>query len=323
MEVVRYTKEYFKQWNDFLGIAKNSTFLFDRNFCEYHADRFQDHSLLLLQNNKLVALFVANQIGEEIYSHSGLTYGGLIISNEIKLSNVLECFYSLLNYYNNLGIKKIIYKQMPAFYHSAPTFEDDYALFLANAILIRRDTSFVVDLRKPIYFQQRRIRNIKKAQKEQVTMIETSEFGAFWNEILIPNLENRFGVKPVHSLQEITSLQEKFPQNIRQFNAILDNKIIAGATIFENNKVAHAQYIASNDLGKNNGALDLLFAVLIQDIYKNFDYFSFGISNEQQGKILNQGLADWKEGFGANVWIHNFYEIKPMYYTNISTYKSN
>jgi len=323
MEVVRYTKEYFTQWNDFLAVAKNSTFLFHRNFCEYHADRFQDHSLLLFQNNKLVAIFVANQIGEEIYSHSGLTYGGLIISTHIKLSLVLACFHNLLKYYNELGIKKIIYKQIPAFYHSSPTFEDEYALFLANAMLIRRDTSFVVDLRKPIDFQQRRNRSIKKAQQEQVKIVETSQFSAFWNEILIPNLQDRFGVKPVHSLQEITSLQEKFPQNIRQFNAILDNKIIAGATIFENNKVAHAQYIASNDLGKNNGALDLLFDVLIKDIYKNFDYFSFGISNEQQGKILNQGLADWKEGFGADVWIHNFYEIAPIYYTNISTYQSN
>lgn len=42
-----YTPERKKEWNIFIENAKNSTFLFDRNYMDYHADRFQDSSLMI------------------------------------------------------------------------------------------------------------------------------------------------------------------------------------------------------------------------------------------------------------------------------------
>lgn len=63
-KVELYTPERKKEWNIFIENAKNSTFLFDRNYMDYHADRFQDFSLMIYRKNKLYALLPANKKNE-------------------------------------------------------------------------------------------------------------------------------------------------------------------------------------------------------------------------------------------------------------------
>ena len=46
MDIRRYTPEKADEWNRFVAQSKNGTFLFDRRYMDYHADRFQDHSLM-------------------------------------------------------------------------------------------------------------------------------------------------------------------------------------------------------------------------------------------------------------------------------------
>jgi hypothetical protein len=321
MEVIRYRSSYFQEWNDFLQKAKNATFLFHRNFCEYHADRFTDHSVVLIDKGEIIAVFIANQELSTIYSHAGLSYGGLIVLPNLSLHKLLSCFYYLLAYYTQQGIEKILYKQMPYFYHQQPCFEEEYALFLLNATIVRRDTNFVINLQQGFHPTKRRRRSILKAEQKNIQILEQKDFTEYWQKVLSPTLQSKFGVLPVHSLEEISNLHQKFPKHIRQFSAFLDGEIVAGTTIFENLQVAHAQYIAANAIGKSVGAIDKVFAQLITTIYKDFRYFSFGITNEQQGRYLNKGLTEWKESFGAKVWIHNFYSINAQNYSLLKDFK--
>ena len=53
--VKRYEPKYFEEWNAFISTAKNATFLFNRDFMEYHSDRFEDFSLLIFDQDKLVS----------------------------------------------------------------------------------------------------------------------------------------------------------------------------------------------------------------------------------------------------------------------------
>ena len=80
IEIHRYTAAYHRDWNDFVSESSNGTFLFLREYMEYHADRFTDYSLLVYDGNKLLALLPANRSGDVLYSHAGLTYGGLIVT---------------------------------------------------------------------------------------------------------------------------------------------------------------------------------------------------------------------------------------------------
>ena len=91
-------------------------------------------------------------------------------------------------------------------------------------------------------------------------------------------------------------------------------KIIAGTTVFESDFVAHSQYISADDSKNTTGSLDFLHNRLITYTFRNKKYFDFGISNENQGQNINQGLLFWKEGFGARTIVQNFYEIETKNY---------
>jgi hypothetical protein len=314
-----YQKNDYENWNAFIGQAKNATFLFHRDFMDYHSDRFQDYSLIVLDDEKWVAVLPANVVGNQVFSHQGLTYGGLIYSEKIKLASVIAIFKSVLMFLNANKIEKLQLKLLPSIYHQKPAEELNYALFLAEAQLIRRDSMAVIDLSKKLLIASGRNEGIKKGIKNKLEIKEVDDFTEFWAEILIPNLAQKHQAKPVHSLEEITKLKALFPDNIRQFNVYENGLIVAGTTVFETSTVAHCQYISGKEDKNDLGGLDLLFYQLISNTFKNKHFFDFGTSNENQGRKLNNGLSYWKESFGASTMVHDFYEVKTLNYSLLDT----
>ncbi len=114
---------------------------------------------------------------------------------------------------------------------------------------------------------------------------------------------------PVHTGAELKMLAERFPENIKLYTGEVDDKILAGAVVFENGDTVHTQYLANSDEGRNIGALDCVIDYLLRDVYADKKYFDFGISNENAGRYLNCGLIAQKEGFGARAVVHDFYEL--------------
>lgn len=313
--VKQYQENDYENWNAFIGQAKNATFLFHRDFMEYHKNRFQDYSLIVLDGEKWVAVLPANVISNEVFSHQGLTYGGLVYDERIKLASVLGIFKSVLSFLNDKNREKLQLKLIPSIYHQKPAEELNYALFLAEAQLTRRDSLAVIDLSKPYSLSKLRKRGVKNGMNNGLTIKEVGGFEEFWDEILIPNLAQKHQTKPVHSLEEITKLHKLFPKNIRQFNVYQKNVIVAGTTIFETENVAHCQYISGIEDKNELGGIDILFDHLIKEVFKNKHFFDFGISNENKGRKLNEGLSYWKESFGANIIVQDFYEVKTSNYS--------
>lgn len=318
-QVRLYQPQDFSLWNTFISVAKNATFLFHRNFMEYHSDRFEDYSLIVLDGEKVVAVLPANRVGDSVYSHQGLTYGGLILNQKAKLSNVISIFKSVLQFLNENSIDKLIVKTMPDFYLDYFSEELEYCLFIVQAKLIRRDALSVIDLTKPYFISKTRRESIRRGEKNDLIIKEELNFNLFWNEILIPNLNTKHQVKPVHTVEEIIELQQKFPSNIRHFNVYYNEKIVAGTTVFCTNKVAHPQYISGNSDKNELGSLDYLYHHLITEVYKDKNFFDFGISNEAQGTKINEGLLFWKESFDAKTVVQNFYEIETNNYSILET----
>jgi len=313
--VKKYEQKDFAIWNDFIGQAKNATFLFHRNFMEYHKERFDDFSLLIFENQKLVSVFPANKLGNSVHSHQGLTYGNLVYNDTTRLSSIIEIFQSVLIFLNENKISKLNIKILPSIYNLKPAEEILYSLFLAEAKLIRRDSLSVIDLSQDNILSKIRKRNFKKGASKKLIIKEENDFDSFWDKILIPNLHKKHNAKPVHSIEEISRLKSLFPQNIHQFNVYFEDTIIAGTTVFETETVAHCQYISKNEDENNLGSLDFLFQYLIQERFAQKRFFDFGISNENQGKNLNEGLSYWKESFGAGTIVHDFYEVETSNYT--------
>jgi acetyltransferase-like isoleucine patch superfamily enzyme/CheY-like chemotaxis protein len=307
--VERYTASRKLEWDTFVSAAKNATFLFSRDYMDYHSDRFADHSLMIFNDQALVAVLPANlDANGTLISHEGLTFGGLVVSRAARLGDVLACFHMVLHYLSQRQISKLLYKRVPGFYNTLPDDDVAYALFLLDARLYRRDCSAAVSQADRLPFRKGHRSLIKKATRLGVRIVQETSFQPFWERVLVPQLAARYRIKPVHTLEEITLLASRFPEQIKQFSAYCDDEIVAGTTIYETPTVAHAQYGAVTEKGRQIGAEAYLFSSLIEQ-YKDKRFFDFGISNEKEGRALNYGLQDWKEGFGARSYAHDFYEI--------------
>ena len=213
-EIKVYQPSQKSSWDTFVKSAKNATFLFQRDFMDYHSDRFKDFSLLVYQDKKLVAVLPANISGSEMYSHQGLSYGGLVLGNKITFEETLPIFKSLLTFLKSKNIAILNLKLLPKIYNQLPSDEIDYLLFLVKASIIRRDITSCVFNDKPLKItSSNRLRGIKKGIKNQLQICEEPDFKSFWMEVLEPNLKQIHNQKPVHALEEIELLQTRFPKN--------------------------------------------------------------------------------------------------------------
>ncbi len=311
-QVKKYTPDKKQEWDDFIKKSKNGSFLFQRDFMDYHQDRFIDFSLMIYRDKKLIGLLPANQKGAEVYAHQGLTYGDWVLSRKTKFEKTLEGFKALLQFLTKSGVKALYIKPVPAIYHNYPSGEISYLLSLLKADLVKREFSGAVYMPDRVKMQYSRRRGFKIAQKHQLKIEKEQQFKNFWEEILIPNLKLRHDATPVHSLVEIEHLAQKFPQHIHQYNVYKDEKIIGGTTIFETDRVAHTQYIAAGKNRQTYRTLDFLFHELITKEFKHKTYFDFGTSNENHR--LNRGLLYWKESFGARGVNYDTYRLNPENY---------
>jgi Acetyltransferase (GNAT) domain len=310
-EIRSYTAGDRDAWNAFVRQSKNGTFLFLRDYMDYHAEYFTDHSLIVLAKNEIVALLPANRIGDEIHSHQGLTYGGLLTSPQTTTPAMLDLFASVVIHLAAQGFSKLNYKTIPWIYHRLPAEEDRYALFCLGAELVRRDVLSVVATTGEsgqATIQTRRRRGATKAVKRGIKVTRSDEWARFWS-LLTAHLKARFGVRPVHGLDEIDRLRRRFPDNIKLYLAMDDSEPVAGTVIYESARVAHVQYIASSEEGRNSGALDKLFLDLLGGDFATKPFFDFGISGEDGGRRLNLGLIEQKEGFGGRAVVHDFYRL--------------
>ena len=308
ISIIRYTHSLKAEWDSLVYTSKNGTFLFLRNYMDYHSDRFTDHSCLIYRKEKLVAVFPANIKDSVVYSHQGLTYGGLIYTNKLSATDILDIFESLIQYYRENKIEKIIYKTIPYIYDEYPAQEDLYAMFRNNAQLIGCNLSSTIQLKNKLKFTESRKSGLRKANSNQLTCLESDDFDSFW-KILESNLGSKYEIKPVHSVAEIKYLYHLFPENIKLFIVNKGADILAGSVIYIYKQIVHVQYISANYEGKELGALDMLFDYLINTQYKEYDYFDFGQSTEQMGNFLNENLLFQKEGFGGRGVIYPVYEL--------------
>ena len=312
IEVVPYNDTLKEVWNAFVTASKNGTFLLHRDYMDYHADRFVDCSMLFYKKGELVAVLPANYRAEErtVYSHGGLTYGGLLLSERVTVADTMQVMSSAMEWMRlTLGAKEWIYKPIPHIYHRAPAEEDLYALFRQEATLVARGVSATIANDNTLPMQELRRRGAKKAAANNVVYEESDALQEFWG-VLEEVLAGRHDCKPVHTVEEMERLKRTFPNNIRLFVAKANGRVVAGTLIYETSQVAHAQYIATSAEGRVMGALDGLFCHLIANVFVGKKYFDFGISTEQGGRYLNEGLAFQKEGFGARAVVYDTYSIK-------------
>lgn len=68
--------------------------------------------------------------------------------------------------------------------------------------------------------------------------------------------------------------------------------------------------MAANDLAREIGALDLTIKTVLDEYSGNKLWLDFGISTENHGRYLNEGLISQKEGFGGRTNVYECYEVE-------------
>ncbi len=306
-EVKQYTPCQSLEWNAFLTRSKNATFLFDRRYMDYHADRFTDASLMVYRRQRLLALLPANRVGQVLYSHQGLTYGGLVIDWKATAAEVCEAMQTINDHLHAEGVTKVVYKAIPAVYPLMPADEPLYALTeVCRARLTSRDIASVIDREAVLPLSELRRRGRRKAQHQGVSVRYSDDFATFW-QLLTDNLRTKYNARPVHTLDEIILLHDRFPDNIRLYAAFLGDEMVAGTVLYVTPHVVKTQYISASPRGKEVCALDMLFPQLLTDMPGKQRFLDMGTSAMDDSTALKRPLIFQKEGFGARAVCYDTY----------------
>ncbi|MBR5170179.1 MAG: GNAT family N-acetyltransferase [Muribaculaceae bacterium] len=311
IEIVRYDGSMASRWNEFVRNSRNGTFLHQRGYMDYHSDRFEDCSLVALRDGKVCALLPANKTDDTLWSHRGLTYGSWLLPfKHYDATIMIEVMDAAVGWMKDNGLHRLIYKPVPHIYHRYPCEEDLYALFRHGAALVETNISTTIDLTCPLPLDRGNKSGLNAARKAGIQVGQSNDWEGYW-QLLSSLLDERYETRPVHTLEEMRLLHSRFPDNIKLYTATLNGELLAGVVMYLSGPVAHSQYIGASPQGKESKALTLLFDHLIKkSTQEGYRYFDFGISNEDHGRYLNEGLVQQKSRLGGRGIVYNVFEVK-------------
>lgn len=309
-----FTVSDAERWDALCAEAHGATFLHTRRFLSYHGDRFVDRSLVFedAASRWLGVMPLAQDPADAAHwvSHPGLTYGGVLHDGALRGGAMLEALRAARETMRAHGAQRFTFKAVPAIYHQAPAQDELYALFRLGAQRTRCDLSSCIDLARRLPVSERRRRGLKRAERAGLEWATGEEWlGALW-PVLQDNLAQAHGRRPVHTIDEMRLLVGRFPQQIQCRVALHEKRVVGGVVLFVTPQVCHSQYIASSEEGQALGALDFVFHHAIAEARAMQQrYFNFGVSTEDGGRVLNDGLHRFKSEFGAGGVVHETYEV--------------
>lgn len=281
--------------------------MFLRSYMEYHSDRFTDDSWIVVDDDELIGIVPANKEKSSSVSHRGLTFGGFLLSQKLSSSRRISCFEQMIALFRSMDIQSLMIKTPPSIY---PDFDPilNFVLWKESAYVIEQQITLATKKSLIDHWSNRRKRGLKKARKNGVIVRPTGDYEPFWQEVLIPVLKTQHNTIPTHSLSEIQSLAAGH-QEILQVEAVQHDNIVAGITLYRTKQVIHAQYIASNEVGRTVGALEAIIHFCLMELVDENQWFNFGSVNEAGGRVVNSGLLNWKEEFAAIPLLHTSFKL--------------
>lgn len=278
---------------------------------EYHQNRFDDYSLMVYDSEQLIALLPANISKETIYSHQGLTYGGLVFAKELSTHQIEGVYRAILVFLKAKNIKSLVIKPLPDFYNFQTPKPANLWPAQDNSSVVKQHKILAIDYNSDYKIHKTKLKRYRKLEINGFEIREGKhEFNKFWNTILVRRLQEKHNSKPVHSLQEIEYLHAQFEQDINQYNIYKDEEILAGITILKKGLVVKSQYGMASTEGERLNALDMLFVYLINK-YKDegMQYFSMGTVNDDSKSGYSEGMLKQKQELGCRTYFQDIIKL--------------
>lgn len=311
MTIERYTPAACEEWDAFVRASRNGTFLHERAYMDYHADRFPDHSLMARDDDgRLLAVLPANAEGTVLVSHRGLTYGSwLTPPRHFTASTMLRLFDESIAWMRAAGFTSLVYRPVPHIYHRYPAEDDIYALWRHGAVQDCVQAASTISLRQPPLLDHGTKNAINRALRSGVVFGPSDDFVSFW-PVLEAVLREHHDAAPVHSLAEIELLHSRFPDRILLFTASFGaGTPLAGVVMYRCGSVMHAQYTAAGPEARRLRLLPALYSYIAREHCAGCDWLDIGTSCEDRGLVLNTGLDSQKAGLGGRCTVYSSYTL--------------
>lgn len=306
-----------------LDRSSNGEFINSIRYLSYHPEnRFFDDSIVVKDlgsgviKGVVMAGFKTND-KEMIISHPGTTFSGPIFKDTQSVVEIEKILQLVLKYYEG-KYSRIEFRMQPTIYSSQPIEDISYILIKNGFDFGYTALSNVIDLshiksEEDIFkmYDSKRRNQIRKSIRdfEYDFLMENSIEENIWNN-MNDNIEGKFNASTTHSFNEITNLKNKFPNEIIPYNTQkLDGQYGAFALVYKFKNVFHTQYLDLNyNLSREYPNLLLIHSLIKQAVSEGFKIFSFGPSTENGGEDINEGLYNYKKGFGGGRIIQPVYK---------------
>lgn len=327
------------KWDAFIATSRNGTIFHTRKFLVYHPeDRFTDASLMFLDGEKLVGVLPAAVKDKMLVSHPGASYGGLVVQPDTSVTESGAMLSALLEYAKEKKYAGISMLRLPPSSLQKQYSEDQqYWLYQQGYTLTRCEMDGAIDLApltlrlatlaqgqsekantservEAIIFETLtgKCRNmVRQAERAKITVKLSSDFEQFW-DILEAVLKARHEVKPTHTVTEIKKLHELLPQGFRLLAAFDGKKMVGGIVLITiNDKALYTLYMGQEYASQQHHPMHLLLTEAIKlGLKEGKRVLHLGVSTEDGGKKVNEGLFFFKESFGCRPVRRESFEIK-------------
>ncbi len=327
-----YSDEQAKQWDNFVSFSRNGTIFHTRKFLSYHPEkRFEDASLLFLDGEKLVAVLPAaakEDAGKKILvSHPGASYGGLVLHGDASVSETGEMMTALLAHakakkYSGISMLRLPPASLQRLYSEDPQYwmfqqgyrmsrcEMDGAIDL-SAFDDLTDMQVLKSLDAILQSLHGKCRNmVRQAKRAKIEVKLSNDFDAFW-PVLESVLAGRHGAKPTHTLAEIKKLHTLLPQGFRCLTAHLEGRIVGGIVLVSiHGEALYTLYMGQEYASQQFHPMHLLLVEAIHlSLKEKRRVLHLGVSTEDGGTKVNEGLFFFKESFGCKPVRRESWEI--------------
>lgn len=302
-------------WTDMVMRSNNGTLFHLPEFLDYHPEgRFENHHLIAEDGGGPVSVIPGalehREDGAWFRSYPGASYGGPVLSDSCRLRSTERIIDALAEYCRSRGWSGIEMTPPPVVYYRRPHNYLEFALLKRGFEYRKRELTAVIDLGRlgeelRLGLSSSALRGARKAERNGVTVEENPDFSSFY-PVLESNLQQRHGVRPTHTLQELEMLRSLLGgDRIRQFTAMRDGRVLAGMLMFHcNARVTLAFYISHDSEHQALRPVNLLYLEVIrwakQMGYSYMDLGTFTLDME-----VNYGLCRFKESFSARGMFRN------------------
>ena len=299
-----YTDDDRNLWEGFLKSNNSYSFQFSRNFLDVSKNKGFDSSLIIEVQSKPVGVFpnlYINSNNTETVSHAGSSYGGILPKSRTSTSTLLAYYEAIANYAKKeTYIKTMSFRIPPDCVKRHIEHDIHWVMWKLGARVESCYLHTAINLNNRTEADKSRINLARIPSELQIIIGDSDDLVNLWT-FVSDVLENRHGIKTVHTLDEITFLANSFPKNILMFFAKMDKDIVAATIFFNTVDSFRLQYMAVSELGRSISAGDYLILQAIKLAKElGFSYFDFGHSQESGGRFLNDSLMSFKMKFGGS-----------------------